>query len=265
MSTFDQSLRLSSIERNQFSFDMVQRGVLWLLIAISWLVFIEPSPYEFLFIVTLLIYLPRGMSVTGVMMPFLVFLLLYNIGGVFSVIPVSDESKRVMFILTSIYMAVTAMFFAFITAHSPMQVMATIRSAYVPTAVIAAACGVMGYFDVAGTAQYFAPESRAACDVQGRQCVQHLSAAACRFLDPWIGHRSADQKATVGGRADNPARSDTPGVLARRLDRPYPRFDCGAGSDVHCHTIPGSAWTVGPIHDRRLHCRCLHAGVRTVD
>ena len=143
-------------------FEAVQRGMLWILIASSWFVFIEPSPYEFLFILALLIHLPGGMTATNAMMPLIVFLLLYNLGGVFSVLPHSGSTTRVLFVLTSIYMAVSGLFFAFITARSPIKTISTISHAYIATAVIAALCGVLGYFDVAGLAQYFAPESRAA-------------------------------------------------------------------------------------------------------
>lgn len=141
--------------------DVLQRGVLWLLIASSWLVFIEPSPYEFMFLLTLLIYLAQGMTVTGAMMPFVVFLLLYNVGGALSVVPVSGSSKAVTFVVTSFYMAVMAMFFAFVCAKAPMKTMAVIRNAYILAATVAALCGILGYFDVAGTGAIFAPEARA--------------------------------------------------------------------------------------------------------
>ncbi|NNE21008.1 MAG: hypothetical protein HKN11_00215, partial [Rhizobiales bacterium] len=141
--------------------EMVQRGVLWLLIASSWLVFIEPSPYEFMFLLTLLIYLAHGMTVTRTMVPFIVFLLLYNVGGALSLVPVSGDSKAVMFMVTSFYMAVMAMFFAFVCAKSPMKTMAVIRNAYILTAVVAALSGLLGYFDVAGTSAIFAPDARA--------------------------------------------------------------------------------------------------------
>lgn len=141
--------------------DVLQRGVLWLLISSSWLVFIEPSPYEFMFLLTLLIYLAQGMTVTGAMMPFVVFLLLYNVGGALSVIPVSGSPKAITFVVTSFYMAVMAMFFAFVCAKAPMKTMAVIRNAYVLAATVAALCGILGYFDVAGTGAIFAPEARA--------------------------------------------------------------------------------------------------------
>jgi len=141
--------------------EMFQRGVLWLLIASSWLVFIEPSPYEFMFLLTLIIYLAHGMTVTGTMLPFIVFLLLYNIGGALSVVPVSGSTEAVMFVVTSFYMAVMAMFFAFVCAKSPMKTMAVIRNAYILASVVAALCGLLGYFDVAGTGALFAPDARA--------------------------------------------------------------------------------------------------------
>ncbi len=141
--------------------DAVQRSALWLLIAISWLVIIEPSPYEYLFVLTLLLYLPQGLSVTGALVPFIVFLLLYNVGGAFSVIQVSSSSKAVMFVMTSFYMAVMAIFFAFASAKSPIKTLSVIKNAYIVGAVIASICGLLGYFDIAGTGEMWAPSARA--------------------------------------------------------------------------------------------------------
>ncbi len=140
---------------------MLQRAILWLLVAISWLTNFEPSPYEYLFLVAVIVFLPNGMSVARVMLPFLVFLILYNIGGALSVVPISSSTKAITFIVTSFYMAVMAMFFAFVCAKAPLKIMAVIRNGYIFAAVLASICGLMGYFDIAGTGEIWAPSSRA--------------------------------------------------------------------------------------------------------
>lgn len=141
--------------------DMLQRGFLWLLIAVSWFVMVEPSPYELVFAVTFMVFLAHGMSVGRQMIPLIVFLLLYNIGGIISVIPRMDSQFGVQFTVVSCYMAITGLFFAFISAKEPIKVVRAVRSGYIVAAVIASLTGLIGYFGIAGTFELLAPMGRA--------------------------------------------------------------------------------------------------------
>ena len=142
--------------------EQVQVAALWVMIASGWLVVIEPAPYEFLFLLTLILYLPTGLLVTVHAAPLIIFLALYNIGGFMSAMQVEMETKRaVTFVLVSAYMAVMAMFFALAVARDPLKIVRTIRSAWVFAAVIAAITGLVGYFDIAGMGARWAPIARA--------------------------------------------------------------------------------------------------------
>ncbi len=55
-----------------------------------------------------------------------------------------------MFVITSFYMAFSAIFFSFYVAHDPLRRMAVIKNGLVIAAVIASALGILGYFNVAG-------------------------------------------------------------------------------------------------------------------
>ena len=142
--------------------DHVQIAALWILVASGWLVVIEPAPYEMLFAVTLIIFLPAGLLVTPHAAPLILFLALFNIGGFMSAMQVEHETKRaVTFVLVSAYMAVNAIFYAFATARDPMRIVPVIRNAWVFAAVIAAINGIIGYFDIFGMGAKWAPIGRA--------------------------------------------------------------------------------------------------------
>jgi hypothetical protein len=140
------------------SLDFWRKVVLWLLVASAWLVVVEPAPYELIFALALLLFLPGGLRVHLVSLPFVTALILYNLGGAIGLEGATDDKISVWFTIISYYMAITGMFFCFLVTTETNSRMAIIRSAYVAAGVIAAIIGILGYFDVgglaAGTAEY---------------------------------------------------------------------------------------------------------------
>ena len=146
---------------SMLSLDLIQRFFLWLMIASSWFVIIEPAPYEILFVVVLVLMLPSGLNFHVAIMPMLLFLISYNIGGGFSVLPVMGLEKTKQFIIVSVYMAVTAIFIANIVADDTEKRIAVIKNAYIIAAVIGSITGMIGYFNIGGMAEAWAPILRA--------------------------------------------------------------------------------------------------------
>ena len=148
--------------RGLLPLEAVQRAALWLLVASGWLVIIEPAPYEFLFLFTLVLFLPSGLLVSAHAAPLILFLALFNIGGFMSAMQVEFQTKKaVTFVLVSAYMAVMSVFYAFATARDPQRIVPLIRSAWIAAAVIASINGMIGYFDIAGMGAAWAPMGRA--------------------------------------------------------------------------------------------------------
>jgi O-antigen ligase len=133
---------------------------LWTLVASAWLVIVEPAPYELIFALTLLLFLPGGLKVPLISLPFVTALALYNLGGAVGLEGATDDRISVMFTVISYYMAVTGMFFCFLVTTETNSRMAIIRNAYVTGAVIASILGILGYFDVAGLGAQFAENGR---------------------------------------------------------------------------------------------------------
>jgi len=133
----------------------LQRGILWAFVACGATVSIEPSPYEFMFVVAVIGLGFNGLLFHRTMIPMIVLLAAFNAGGLLALVPYVDASESVSFVAISIYIAATAIFFAALVAKAPLARMATIRSGYVATGFIAAVLGILGYFDVAGLGEYF--------------------------------------------------------------------------------------------------------------
>ena len=140
---------------------MLQRTSLWLMIASSWFVVFEPAPYELIFVLVLVLYLAGGMKAHLALAPLILFLLLYNLGGALSVVQVAQNEKALWFSFISIYMAVTSLFFAFAVTNDPSGTMRIVRSGWIVAGVFASITGLIGYFNVAGMGEAWAPISRA--------------------------------------------------------------------------------------------------------
>jgi O-antigen ligase len=139
----------------------LQDAMLWLFIASGCLVFIEPSPYEMLFPMLVLVFLPSGLRPTGAAAPLVAFLLLYNLGGVASLVPFLGDVVGERFVAISFFMALNAVFFAALLAEDTLRRMRIIRSAWIMAALFASVPAILGYFDVGGMAAHFAPVGRA--------------------------------------------------------------------------------------------------------
>jgi hypothetical protein len=138
----------------------LRHSVLWLLIASSSLVLIEPSPYEVLFAAAVLVF---GASLTfdPSLVPLIACLLLFNLGGLVSLIPWTSDHDSVTFTITSIYISATAIFFASVVMKDTLVRVDIIRRAYIVAAVVASLAGIAGYFDIAGLAEIFTRYNRA--------------------------------------------------------------------------------------------------------
>ena len=136
--------------------------VLYVTVLASSVAFIEPSPHDGLMIVLALACVIAGVHFERRLALLFIFLLIFNIGGLLSALNVAGEEKAVQYAATSVYLAIAALIFACLFAENTMTRLATMRSAYVLTAVIVALAGICGYFNAFPGAEYhFAHYGRA--------------------------------------------------------------------------------------------------------
>ena len=127
----------------------------------GWYVVVEPAPYEYTFLLCLFVSLAGGLKFHRAVIPMMLFLVLYNLGAVFSVIPVLSEKDTIKFVLTSAYMAASAIFISNLVASDTIARLAVLKNGYILAAVIASILGMIGYFDIFGMEKQWAPLFRA--------------------------------------------------------------------------------------------------------
>ncbi|MEZ2405922.1 O-antigen ligase family protein [Bosea sp. RCC_152_1] len=147
--------------RAAISFAAIQRGALWLLAASGGLVLIEPSPYELVFLLVLFVLALTGIRFSQKLLPLAVLLLLYNIGGAFSLIPWMDDQASVRFTAVSAYLMITAIVLAAAMAQDTLPRLEALRKGYLLAAWCAGLAAILGYFDVAGLGEIFTLYGRA--------------------------------------------------------------------------------------------------------
>ena len=123
--------------------------------AVSGFVAIEPSPYEFMFLVSLIAFGKGGVRFDKALAPLIFFLLVYDASGLISLVPFVDEKESFSFIFITIYMSLATIFLAAIVAARPTRAWRRSAAATSSPALVSAVLGIVGYFDIAGTGPYF--------------------------------------------------------------------------------------------------------------
>lgn len=148
-------------QRRVISLDAFQAVIIWLMFAVSFYVKSEPAPVELVFAFAVVLFLPYGLSISALTAPLILLLVLYNVGGVLSYLQVMDNDKARIFVITSAYMAITAMFFAFYVAKDPIARMPLIKSGLTAGAFIASILGIIGALNIGGAREALSLYGRA--------------------------------------------------------------------------------------------------------
>jgi hypothetical protein len=126
--------------------------LLWVVGFAGAFVFIEPSPYEVVGIVTIFIFALTGLSVAPALTPLLLLLMLSNIGYALSVVQVSNQTKPVVWVMVSAFLAVTAMFYAAMLGANTARRLDLVMRGCIAAAVVASLVAVAAYFRLLGGA-----------------------------------------------------------------------------------------------------------------
>jgi hypothetical protein len=129
-----------------YSVETLRGALLWLTGLFGAFVFMEPSPYEIASLLAIVAFMMTGMTLRFGLLPFAVFLLLYNLGFAIAVVPVLDQSKALLWVLVSFYLSTTALFFAVMLGQNTEARLRLLLAGYTTAAVIAASAGIIGYF-----------------------------------------------------------------------------------------------------------------------
>ena len=122
---------------------------------------VEPSPYDFTSLVAIPIWFLGGFRVHRTFLPLLGLIALYNLGGFIGLVPYIVEPEPTMFMLQSLYLALTTLVFALFFAEDTLRRTEIVLKFYAASTVLAAVCGIVGYFGFGGLGELFSRYGRA--------------------------------------------------------------------------------------------------------
>ena len=123
--------------------------------------FVEPSPYEIIAPLTIVVWLLLGLKFSVHLVWPVFVLLLFTIGGFISLIPFFDDFPSVLFIVQSAYLTITAIFFMMFFYNRTNERIELAFKAYVASCLFTGGLGIIGWFDIGGTHDVLARWGRA--------------------------------------------------------------------------------------------------------
>jgi hypothetical protein len=121
----------------------------------------EPAPYELYMAALMAVWAFTALRVPSAAFPLLFLFMLLDIGGMIAMTQMEDLYTTPLYIAVSMFLAFTAVFFASIVSRNPL-LFSTIFNSWTIAAVLTAAAGIAGYFDIVPGAQEFTKYGRAA-------------------------------------------------------------------------------------------------------
>lgn len=142
--------------------ERVRLALLWLTGFSGALVFMEPSPYEVVSLLTMIVFVMTGLTLRPALVPLVLMLFLYDLGFGLAMLQVAEQTKTVIWVLVSIYMTTTAIFFASMLNANTQQRLDLICRGCVAAATVASLIAILAYFNAfGGFSEQFLRYSRA--------------------------------------------------------------------------------------------------------
>src|SRR5436190_16863400 len=86
------------------SVERLRGALLWLTGFSGAFVFMEPSPYEVVSLLTIVVFVLTGLALRPTHVPLIALLLLYGVGFALAVVQVIDQTKAVTWVLVTWYL-----------------------------------------------------------------------------------------------------------------------------------------------------------------
>ncbi len=135
--------------RRTVSARRIGEWALTILVFLGGFVLFEPAPYELALVGLIAGWAISGLKISRYMLPLLVLLMLYVIGGMLSLAMMDIEPSHgtpIVYLGTSTLLSASAIFFAAVITVDPERRLQLIIRAYVAAAICAALVGIYGYF-----------------------------------------------------------------------------------------------------------------------
>jgi hypothetical protein len=139
----------------------ILEALLYICILSSFLTTVQPAPYEFLVLLLGVACLFARVPIDYKVMPLVIMLLVFEIGGFMSLMQVLDFKDGVTFMMISTYLGLSGMIMAVVFSSDCERRYRILRAGYVSAATIAALLGIAGYFKVFAGSDVFIMNNRA--------------------------------------------------------------------------------------------------------
>jgi hypothetical protein len=134
----------------QIATEKLRSLLLWVIGFSGAFVFIEPSPYELVGLATVFLFVLTGLALRPALTPLLLLLILLNVGYGIAVVQVVDQSKAVTWVLISIFLAITAVFYAAMLGTNTQARLRWLLRGYMAAALTASFIAIAAYFHLFG-------------------------------------------------------------------------------------------------------------------
>jgi hypothetical protein len=134
----------------KLSTEALRGRLLWLMGFAGAFVFIEPSPYEVVCVIAIGFFALTGLSLRASLAPLMILLVLLNIGYATSLLQVVDQPKLVTWVLVSVFLAFTAIFYASVIATNTQVRLDWLMRGVLAAGVISSLVAVGAYFHLFG-------------------------------------------------------------------------------------------------------------------
>jgi hypothetical protein len=132
--------------------ESLRAGLLWLMGFAGGFVFIEPSPYEIMGLLAIFIFAATGLSFRASLLPLFLFLILLDLGYASALVQVIHNSRSVIWVCVSAFLAATAIFYAAMLGGNTQARLGWLLRGYVAAALVASLAAIAGYLHVSSAA-----------------------------------------------------------------------------------------------------------------
>ena len=134
----------------RLSLEKLRLFMLWSMGFAGAFVFVEPSPYELVSLAVIMLFAVTGLSLRPALAPLVVLMILLNLGYAMAVAQVGDQTKPVTWVAVSVFLAMTAVFYAGMLGTNTEVRLKRLMQGYVAAALIASLIGIAAYFRLFG-------------------------------------------------------------------------------------------------------------------
>ena len=154
------ALPLSPVEANRALGRLMAAFALWFGAFLSGFVIAEPAPYELFMVGLIAIWALAGLRFPTSISPMIALLVLFNIGGVISMMTMEHWLNAPLYVAVSFFLALTSIFFAAVIAGDHKR-LDTIMAGYTAAALVTGLAGIIGYFGLVPGSEVFTRYGRA--------------------------------------------------------------------------------------------------------